>query len=279
MGNFDSKKLPGKLKDTFLFLEKELINIKPNILITLGSGQGEVLKNLNIVAEIPFNKIPGIPKSSVSGHKGFLEIAKHQNNFIAIMRGRLHTYETHCTLDDVVRIQKTLALLGLEKAILTNASGSTSLEYIPGSLVLITDHINFTGLSPLISDELLAYYFMDQSKPYDAELSDKILSVSINNSIKMKKGTYAWMRGPQYETPSETKMLNILGANIVGMSTVPEVIIFNYFKVKVAGISVVTNYAGGIVKDKVLTHEEVKETANGASKNLSNILEATINLI
>ena len=279
MIDFVPNNLPGKLKNTFLYLEKRFNKKIPKTLITLGSGQSEVLNNLKVLEDIPFSTISGIPKSSVSGHKGNLEIAEFNGNIIAIMRGRLHTYETNRTLDEVVRIQKALCLLGIENAILTNASGATSLDYKPGELVLINDHINLTGMSPLISNELLSYYFLDQSMPYDALISEKIIEAGKINNMTLKTGTYTWMKGPQYETPSETRMVNILGGDIVGMSTVPEVIILNYFKVKVAAISIVTNYAGGIIKNKVLTHDEIKEVGLSGSNNLNKILETTLKLI
>lgn len=279
MIDFVPNNLPGKLKNTYLYLEKRFAGKVPKTLITLGSGQGEVLNDVKVLEDIPFSTISGVPKSSVSGHKGSLEIAEFNKNIIAIMRGRLHTYETNRTLDEVVRIQKALCLLGIENAILTNAAGSTSLDYKPGSLVVLSDHINLTGLSPLISDELLSYYFLDQSMAYDSTISNKIIEAGKANNIDIKTGVYAWARGPQYETPSETKMINMLGGNIVGMSTVPEVIILNYFKVKVAAISMVTNYAGGIIKNKILTHEEVKEVGLKGSNNLNKVLKATLKLI
>jgi len=268
--------LPAKLKDTYKFLEKKLAKTIPTLLITLGSGQGEVLKNFKIIYSIPFHNIPGIPESTVQGHSGILEIVEYNNNYIAIMRGRLHSYELNISLDDLLRIQKALAILGLKYALLTNASGSLSLDYKPGTFVLLNDHINLTGLSPLISNELLETYFLDQSAPYNSNLNNFISNCFNENKITYKDGVYAWIRGPQYETKAEVKMLKLLGSDLVGMSTVPEVITLNYFKVKVSAISLVTNYGCGLLKDKILNHQEVQDASCKASKYLDLILNNLI---
>ncbi|MCX6112925.1 MAG: purine-nucleoside phosphorylase, partial [Proteobacteria bacterium] len=219
--NINLENLPSPINKTVLYLERQLGKNSPGIIIVLGSGLGDVMADTKILREIPYSDIPGVPVSTVSGHKGVLVIAEYKNKTIGILRGRLHTYEGY-TPDDVVRIIRSLALLGAHTAVVTNAAGSTSKKNGPGDIVILKDHINMNYQTPLISLEAkaLGETFLDMSEPYNNKLRKKIISTAKINNIKLREGVYAWTKGPQYETAAEIKMLNKLGADVVGMSTV-----------------------------------------------------------
>lgn len=276
-GNIAIEGLAEPLKKTTLFLKEELKNSVPEVMIILGSGLGAILGNISVIKSIEYKNIPGAPVSTVSGHKGCLDIIKINNKVVAVMRGRFHTYENYSP-DDVVRIIRALAILGTKKTIITNACGSTSKKHKPGTLAIIKDHINLTGLSPLISSEArsIGETFVDLSEPYSKELIKHIEKVAKKLNITLYEGVYAWMRGPQYETASEVKMLNKLGADFVGMSTVPEVIALRQLGIEVAGLSVVTNYGTGVLKGKKLSHQEVKDTGHKVTKTLDKLLQGVL---
>ncbi len=268
------KKLPGKLGKAAAYLSKKIGKYSPETVIVLGSGLSDVFSGVEILHSIPYSSIPGIPKAIVSGHRGVLEIVMFGGKKIAVMRGRFHIYEGN-TPDDAVRLLRVLVLLGVRTAMLTNASGSTSLKNKPGELALIKDHINITNLTPLSSDEAhsLGGGFLDMSEPYSVEIRKKVKDISKKLNIKISEAVYACMRGPQYETAAEVKMLNKLGADVVGMSTVPEVIALRQLGVRVACITTVTNYGTGVKKGKTLSHSEVKETSGKTAHKLDKILK------
>ncbi|MEI6092319.1 MAG: purine-nucleoside phosphorylase [bacterium] len=275
--NFEN--LPSPINKTVLFLERKIGNRKPEIMVILGSGLGDVLAEAKIIHEIPYADIPGIPASTVSGHKGVLEIVEYNKKIIAVLRGRLHTYEG-CSSDDVVRTMRALALLGVHTAVITNAAGSTSKKNGPGDMVLLKDHINMNSQTPLISAEAKAMgeTFLDLSEPYNNNLRKKIIKKAKEQKIKVSEGVYAWMKGPQYETAAEVKMLHKLGADLVGMSTVPEVIALRQLGVDVVGISTVSNYGTGVINSK-LSHKEVKTAGQKISISLNKLLKLIIETI
>jgi purine-nucleoside phosphorylase len=268
------KDLPGKLGQAATYLKNEIGKYSPEFVVVLGSGLSGVFSEAEVLYSVPYSSIPGIPKAIVSGHKGVLEIVEFEGKKIAIMRGRFHIYEGN-TPDDAVRLLRVLVLLGVKTAILTNASGSTSLKNKPGELTLIKDHINITNLTPLSSDEAhsLGGGFLDMSEPYDAEIRKIAKGIAKKLNIKISEAVYACMRGPQYETASEIKMLKTLGADVVGMSTVPEVIALRQLGVKVACLTTVTNYGTGVKKGKTLSHEEVKAASKKVAYKLDNMLK------
>lgn len=285
--HFDIDSLPASINKTVRYLTKRIGDKKPSTLLILGSGLGSVLSTqtkfsdgqrpIKKLLSVPYSEIPGVPISTVSGHAGVLEILDYNGKIIALMRGRLHTYEGY-TCEEVVRIMRALAILGLKTAIITNAAGSTCTKFGPGDIALIKDHVNMTGITPLVSDEARAIgeTFIDMTDVYCKKTRKKIILKAKELGIKIKEGVYAWMRGPQYETPAEIKMLRKLGIDLVGMSTVPEVIALRQFGIKIIGISTVSNYGSGVKKGAKITHTEVKVAGTKISKNLDKILKATI---
>ncbi|MFH1223125.1 MAG: purine-nucleoside phosphorylase [Pseudomonadota bacterium] len=275
--NINVNNLPGKLGLTVTCLNRELGLDIPKYVVVLGSGLSDVLSDVEVVRSVPYVSIHGIPKPTVSGHKGVLEIVKYKNKKIFVMRGRFHLYEGNSP-DDSVRLLRALALLGVRTAFLTNAAGSTSLKNKPGDLLILKDHLNMTNLTPLSSSEgaALGAKFLDMSEPYSEELQKKIKQAANKLKIKTSTGVYACMRGPQYETQAEVKMLKILGADAAGMSTVPEVIALRQLGVKIACITTITNYGTGVKKGKHLSHEEVKKIGQKTAIKLDKIFKKVL---
>ena len=271
--------LPSPINKTVLYLQRQIGSKKPEILIVLGSGLSEVMADANVIKEIPYSDIPGSPVSTVSGHKGLLTIAEYNGKTLAILRGRFHTYEGYST-DDIVRIIRSLALLGANRAIVTNAAGSTSKKNGPGDIVILKDHINMNYQTPLISLEAkaLGETFLDMSEPYNNKLRKKIMTAAKNNKIKLHEGIYACSKGPQYETAAEVRMLNKIGADVVGMSTVPEVIALRQLDVDIVGISTVSNYGTG-VSDSKLSHQKVKVAGQKVSKTLDKLIKIIVDIL
>ena len=232
-----------------------------DIAIVLGSGLGGLGEMIENSIEIPYKDIPGFPLSTVEGHKGQLIIGKLGDKNIIAMQGRFHYYEGY-PLNQVVFPIRVILGLGIENLIVTNAAGGVDKNFVPGDLMLIEDHINFTGRNPLIGENLdeLGPRFVDMTSAYDKELMKLAIKTAEDLDIELKKGVYMWFTGPTYETPAEIRLARILGASAVGMSTVPEVIVTRHEDVKVLGISCITNMAAGIL-DKPLNHEEVIETS------------------
>ncbi len=264
------------MENTLNFI-KERINGKiPEIALVLGSGLGDFTDNMNGI-EIPYSDIEGFPSSNVAGHKGSLFFCELYGKNILIMQGRFHYYEGNSPKDMVFPI-KVFKKLGVKKIILTNAAGTLDKKFTPGDLMLILDHINFMGINPLIgkNDDNIGERFPDMSQIYDIDLRNLALDCAKKNNIELKQGVYAATTGPSYETPSEVKMLKLMGADVVGMSTVPEAIVANWAGMRVLAISLITNYASGVGNSK-LSHNEVLsagKTASGKIKALMNsILE------
>lgn len=240
---------------------------KPKTGIILGSGLGSFVESLEGEV-IPYSSIKGFPLTTVEGHKGFLKITEKA----AVMAGRFHFYEGR-DMDDIVLPVFVLAKLGIEKIIVTNAAGGINESFSPGDLVLIRDHINLMGRNPLMgkNDSSLGPRFPDMSEAYNRNF----MKIALKVMPSLKKGVYAAMTGPCYETPAEIKMLQILGADMVGMSTVPEVIAANYTGLKVLGVSCITNMASGISKE-ALSHKEVIETGKKTQAVFAKLLTGII---
>ena len=244
----------------------------PKIGIILGSGLGGVAEAIENPIIIPYEEIEGFPRSTVSGHAGRLVIGKLNGVDVLCMQGRVHFYEGHtpAALALVIRSYKKL---GIEKLILTNASGSLNIDMGPGSLMIISDHINLSGCNPLVgpNDETVGPRFPDMTYAYDPELRQKLLKTAEQEGINMRSGVYLMTSGPNFETPAEIRMFRILGADAVGMSTVSETLCGVHCGMKVVGVSVITNYGAGMVADKQ-THDETIAQANEAGKKLQRIL-------
>ena len=256
------------MQDSLNFIKSKINNTVevPEIAIILGSGLGDIADQVDGIS-ISYSDIPGFKTSSVQGHAGRLIIGKLSSRNVIVMQGRFHYYEGH-TMQEVILPVRVMKLLGADKLVVTNAAGGVNLNFKPGDLMLISDHLNLTGQNPLIGKNLgeLGPRFVDMSYAYNKDLLNIADKIADDLGIKIQKGIYAALSGPTYETPAEIRMLRTLGADAVGMSTVPEVIAANHMGMKVLGISCITNMAAGIL-DKPLCHDEVIETSNRVKIN------------
>ncbi len=244
----------------------------PKVGLILGSGLGSLAEKINNPTIIKYEDILGFPRSTVEGHAGQLVIGELAGKVVVAMQGRFHYYEGY-PLDDVTFPIRVMIGLGIESLIVTNAAGGVNIDFTPGDLMIITDHINFTGKNPLIGENLngLGPRFVDMSKAYDREYINIAKEVGKKLGLNLKEGVYMWLTGPTYETPAEVRLARILGADAVGMSTVPEVIVANHQKINVLGISCITNMASGIL-DQPLNHEEVVETSMRVKDNFEKLI-------
>ncbi len=258
------------------FINEKTGNFTPDIALVLGSGLGEFTKNLDGIT-VKYSDIPGFKTSTVKGHKGSLFFTNIFNKKIVIMQGRLHFYEGY-DMKDITYPIKIFKKLGVKTLILTNAAGSLREDFKPSDLMLIEDHINFTCKNPLIgkNDDSLGERFPDMSNIYKDFLRDKVKACAKDSGVEIKEGVYVMTTGPSYETPAEVKMFKALGGSAVGMSTVPEAIVSNYLGMDTIGISLITNYASGISKNK-LNHDEVIEVGRIAAQKFTKLINAIIN--
>jgi purine-nucleoside phosphorylase len=252
------------------------ISLKPKVGVVLGSGLGIYVDQMENKIIIPYSEIPHFKKTSVEGHEGRLIIGEVHGVTVAALQGRLHAYEGY-PMEEIVHPVRTLAALGIEVLILTNASGGINPNFHPGDLVLIEDHINLTGRNPLVGPNIaeLGPRFPDMSSAYDPELHRLFMSIAKLHRVDLKSGVYCSVLGPTYETPAEIRMIRTIGGDMVGMSTVPEVIAANHLGLKVAGVACITNYAAGI-KDEKLSHADVKRVAEKAMVGFATVLTETI---
>jgi purine-nucleoside phosphorylase len=248
----------------------------PEIAIVLGSGLGPFAGAVEQPVVIPYEEIPGWPRSTAVGHAGKLVFGMISGRRVAVMSGRAHYYEG-LSIDKVVLGVRVLARLGAKKVILTNAAGGIKLSYSRGALVLITDHINLQGAHPLLgpNDDSLGPRFPDMTFAYSPRLRELALETAHKLSLHLDQGVYACLSGPTYETPAEIRYLRIIGADLVGMSTVPECIALNHMGAEVLGISCVTNMAAGITNEKI-SHEEVLETGREVRDRFIRLLTAML---
>lgn len=248
-------------------------NFNPKIALVLGSGLGEFADSIEKIAEISYADLEGFPVSGVGGHAGKLILGVVGETQIVAMQGRVHYYENG-QVDAMKTPIHCFKQLGCELVILTNAAGSLDYNAGPGSVMLVTDYINFTGMSPLFA-ETGNERFVNMVNAYDRDLRGQMLSIAEDNNINLSKGVYAWMCGPQFETPAEINALKVLGVNAAGMSTVPETIIARRQNMKVLALSVITNYAAGM-DDGELSHEQTMKFADKASQTFKTILNEFI---
>lgn len=248
----------------------------PEIGLVLGSGLGSVADQIEDSVIIPYTDIPHFHGTSVEGHAGQMMIGKYKGVPVVFLQGRFHLYEGY-PMDDVVFPTRTVCGLGIHTLILTNAAGGVNTDYHPGDLMVIEDHLNLMGDNPLKGTHItqLGPRFPDLSEAYSRACVEIIVSEAAALNIPLHQGVYAGLLGPTYETPAEVKMLKILGADAVGMSTVPESIAANHLGVRVVGISCIANLAAGLTPQK-LTHHEVIENSKVAAQKLSLLLERVI---
>lgn len=249
------------IEETLDYINEYTDNFEPEIGIVLGSGLGDLADKYCDIA-IPYSNIPHFAKSTVQGHKGQLVFADINGRKVVMMQGRNHFYEGH-SMSDVTYPIKVMKKLGVKTLILTNAAGAVNKSFRPADLMVITDHINFMGTNPLIgqNDENFGVRFPDMSEVYSKNLIKIVDAAGRLLKLDLKHGVYMATTGPSYETPAEIKMARFMGADAIGMSTVPEAIVANYCGIEVIGISCISNYATG-VSTKKLSHEEVIETTD-----------------
>lgn len=270
---------------TYEKLQKSLASIrkvtdfKPEIGITLGSGLGGLAEKIDKVCEISYKDIEGFPVSTVSGHEGKFIFGTLSGKRVVVMSGRVHFYEGY-RMEEVVTPVRIMGLLGAKTVLLTNAAGGINLDFKPGDLMMITDHISLFVQNPLLgqnADEL-GPRFPDMSTVYDRTLQEKIRQAAAATGFDIKEGVYVQLTGPSYETPAEIRMLRKIGADAAGMSTVVEAIAANHMGLRVAGISCITNMAAGIL-DQPLNHEEVKATADMVKEKFEELVMEFIKII
>lgn len=255
---------------------KSKYNEQPAVGIVLGSGLGSFTSEIDIECEIPYGDIPHFPVSTVEGHSGKLIFGNLSGKKVVAMAGRFHFYEGY-SVQEVVFPIRVFKFLGIETLFLSNAAGGTNLTYKVGDLMIIKDHISFFGLNPLIgkNHKELGPRFPDMSEPYKIDLIDKAKQIAQENNIDLKEGVYISVTGPTFETRAEYKMINLIGGDAVGMSTVPEVITAVHMGLPVFAISVITD-VGIREEENTITHEEVLEAAKEAEPKLTLIFKQLI---
>lgn len=264
-----------KIKEAADFIANK-IN-RPEIGLVLGSGLGDLVEQIEDPKIIPYQEIPHFPVSTVSGHAGRLVGGIIKGKNVVAMQGRFHYYEGY-SLTEVTFPIRVMQKLGIRTLIVTNAAGGLNPDFQPGDLMLITDHINFLGINPLRGKNYseLGPRFPDMTEAYDPFLRQLARKAAQSLGITLQEGVYAWVGGPSYETPAEVRMLQMLGGDAVGMSTVPEVIVANHGGMKVLGLSCITNVAAGLGHTK-LDHREVVETAQRGGQNFQRLICEIIN--
>ncbi|MFX3625568.1 MAG: purine-nucleoside phosphorylase [Ectobacillus sp.] len=255
---------------------KQKYSKTPAIGLILGSGLGVLADEIENAVKVPYSEIPNFLISTVEGHAGQLLFGTLEGVTVVAMQGRFHYYEGY-DMQKVTFPVRVMKALGVEKLIVTNAAGGVNTSFEPGDLMIISDHINFTGTSPLIgpNDPALGVRFPDMSEAYCKQLRQTAKQAAERLGIKVREGVYVAMSGPTYETPAEVRMVRTLGGDAVGMSTVPEVIVARHSGLKVLGISCISNMAAGIL-DQPLHHEEVIETTERVKVNFLSLVKEII---
>ena len=268
----------NKYEETVKYIEEKIGDIKPKIAIVLGSGLGILAEEITEKIVIPYKEIPNFPVSTVVGHAGELIIGKLEGKTILAMNGRAHYYEGYDLKEATFPI-RVFKLLGIEEIILTNAAGGVNTEYKPGDFMIIKDHLSFFAESVLRgpNDDEFGPRFPDMSEVYKKDKIEQLEEIIQKHTGRAKVGVYAYMKGPTYETPAEIRALRTLGADAVGMSTVPEAVVANHCGLNVVAVSCITNMAAGILNQK-LSHEEVNETANRVKVIFKEIIKEYISL-
>jgi len=249
---------------------------QPVLGLILGSGLGTCADSFQDRTAISFAEIPHFPSSTIPGHSGNLIIGKTEDVPVIALQGRVHLYEGY-TIAEVAFPTRILGSLGIRRLIVTNAAGGINTDFRPGDLMVITDHINMMGLNPLLGPNIdeLGPRFPDMSEAYDGAIRKMALEVAKQKGMSLRQGVYIGLPGPSYETPAEIRMCRALGADVVGMSTVPEVIVANHMGMRVLGISCITNMAAGILPQR-LTHKEVLDTTSAAGEKFQSLLQGII---
>lgn len=266
------------MRETVDALRSAIGNRKPRILLVLGSGLGALADSFDDKVAVPFASVPGFAKAAVVGHKGQVVAGTLEGVSCIALQGRYHLYEGHDPATATLPI-RAIAELGVDTLIVTNAAGAVNRSFKPGDLMLIDDHINLMGRNPLIGpvvgDELR---FPDMTEAYSEELRAVAREAAASEHVELVHGVYCALMGPSYETPAEVRMLATLGADAVGMSTVPEVIVARARNMRVLGISLISNLAAGI-SESHLTHAEVIDAGNQAAGAFERLIRAILQRI
>lgn len=248
----------------------------PEIGIILGTGLGQLVNDIEILSEVSYNHIPNFPTATIEFHKGKLIYGRIENKNVIVMQGRFHLYEGY-TAQDVTYPVRIMKNLGIKTLLVSNAAGAINSEFKKGELMLIDDHINLLGTSPLAFKGVSVFgeRYVDMSEPYDVELKQTIEHLAQKLNISLRKGVYASVLGPQLETKAEYRMLKIIGADAVGMSTVPEIIVANHLKLRAIAISVLTDECD---PDKLVKNDinDIIETANAAEPKMTSLFKELI---
>ncbi|MCP5556912.1 MAG: purine-nucleoside phosphorylase [Verrucomicrobiaceae bacterium] len=249
---------------------QDILDARPTTAIVLGSGLGEVADAFEPIGHVSYADVPGLPVSKVTGHAGRFVLGSAGNHSVIIAQGRSHLYEGHSATDITAGI-RFMASLGVKRIILTNAAGAINSQFAVGGLMLITDHLNLLGTTPLLGGP----NFIDMTNVYDLRLRQHLHATATRLNFPLHEGVYAAVLGPQYETPAEIRMFRTLGADAVGMSTVPEAIQARALGLEVAGISMLTNWAAGLSPD-TLHHSEVVEVGKASGGRLGLLLREAL---
>jgi purine-nucleoside phosphorylase len=269
------EQLLSKMNEAVQYIEKK-VSVRPKAGLILGSGLGDLADEIEAAVKLPYKDIPHFPVSTVAGHAGQLVIGNLHGKPVVAMQGRFHFYEGY-SIQEVTFPVRVMNGLGVETLIVTNACGGMNSNFQAGDLMLIQDHLNMTGTNPLIgpNEEKLGPRFPDMSRAYTPELADKVEQAAGELNIPLQKGVYAGISGPSFMTPAELIMLRNLGADAVGMSTVPEVIVASHMDMSVIGISCVTDMAIGEELEP-LTHEEVVAVADKTKPKFIKLVKTII---
>lgn len=254
-------------------LGERLGRLAPKLAVVLGSGLSPLADALEDAFRIPYADLPGFPLSGVSGHRGEIVAGRLEGRPVLMLAGRAHYYE-HGDAAAMRPALEALAAVGIEKLLLSNAAGSLRPEMGPGSVMLLTDHINFSGSNPLIG-EASDRRFVGLTEAYDGAMRDALKTAAEREGVSLYEGVYMWFSGPSFETPAEIRMARLMGADAVGMSTVPEVILARFLGLRVAAASVVTNFAAGMTGAEI-THEETKAMAPEGGRKLGRIIARAV---
>ena len=253
--------------------------MQPRVGVILGSGLGELAGRIEDQRRIPYSSIPHFPRSTVAGHTGELVMGAWRGQSAAMLSGRVHLYEGYSPAEVVLPV-RALALAGIEFLFITCAAGGIGARYTPGSLMILSDHLNYQGVNPLSGpeDERLGPRFIDMTEAYDRELRSLALRAARKLRLKCSEGVYAALRGPSFETPAEIRALRTLGADAVGLSTVPEVIAARQQGVRVLAVASITNRAAGL-GGRQLSHQEVLEAGRQGARDLARVLHEVVGQI
>jgi purine-nucleoside phosphorylase len=265
-----------RLDETVRAVRAKVSGFTPRVGVVLGSGLGAFADGLTDLVKVPYETLPHLPASKVVGHAGNLCFGRVDDVPVVCMQGRVHMYEGH-PIWQVVHGVRTMARLGVGCVLITNAAGGLEAGWAAGDLMIVSDHLNLMYQHPLMgpNDDALGTRFPDMTNAYDATLRAQLLEVSKATNLPLREGVYAGLPGPSYETPAEIRMLRVLGAQAVGMSTVPEVIALRHMRMRVAALSCITNMAAGLGTGE-LNHKEVEETAKARRADLQRLLKGWI---